>query len=76
MYFFIIYFFQVETRRKVDESWEVCRGEYAMTEPLFPHVVQCDEPHATIAKYIRISVAGHNHLYLLEVKVMGTPVND
>lgn len=64
--------FKVETKRNTDEKWTVCKDEYKMEAPYYPHIVQCSSP--TIAKYIRLSVAGGGTLYLREVKVWGVMI--
>ena len=61
--------FTVETRLNENDEWGVCKGPYSMTEPCFPHILQCNAP-TTLAKYIRLSTRGP--LYLFEVKVTGT----
>ena len=64
--------FKVETRLTSSAPWTVCKGEYSIKGSYKPHVVKCNNP--TIAKYIRLSVAGGPNLYLSEVIVEGVPV--
>ena len=64
--------FKVETRMKTSEHWKTCKGEYSITGSIKPHEVQCDKP--TIAKYLRLSIAGGSNLYLNDVRVVGVPV--
>ena len=62
--------FKVETRITTSEPWKVCKGEYSIEGPWRHHEVKCNNP--TIAKYIRLSVAGGVNLYLSNVEVVGS----
>ena len=60
--------FKVEVKSSQNAEWKVCKAEHAIQAPsISPNVVGCDHP--TIAKYVRLSVAGGVNLYLQEVEV-------
>ena len=62
----------MQTKEQSTDSWKNCISEQKM--PSNPYKVVCEEP--TIAKYLKISVAGNNiPLYLKEVEVVGKYVD-
>ena len=58
----------VETKRNSGGDWEICKGEYSVTEPVSPHVIQCERP--TTAKYLKFRIPPY-YLVLNEVEVTG-----
>ena len=64
--------FMVATRTTNSEPWKLCRGYYSMEGSYNPHEITCHKP--TIARYIKLSVAHGDGLYLNEVRVVGTAV--
>jgi len=60
--------FTVETRSALHGKWKLCSKVENPVAPVYPYVVNCDEP--TTARYVKISVEPGKSLYLQEVQVM------
>ena len=68
------YFFQVHTRHKETDEWILCRAP-TVTAPISPFVVTCEDP-MTVGRFVMISVEKNVDLYLYEVGVFGTEINN